>query len=261
MLEVDIIRIDVSKGEKKRTSDLVAREKPLHMFLNRSHYATILCTPSNLKELAVGHVLSEGIVKSIEEINEVEMNEEEGSCRIRLKETVDLEKRLSLAKHFARVFISACGTTKLYAPLPRPKRIRSTVEIKAETILTCVNRLNSVAETYRKTGGVHVAAIYKDNGTLVAFAEDVGRHNAVDKAIGAVSLHKTRFDQCFLALSGRLTADIVFKAARVGLPVVASLSAAIDSGIELAKEADLTLIGFARGKRMNVYTSSQRISA
>lgn len=259
MLRVEITRIDVSKGERKRTRDLVAEEKPLYVFLNRSHYATILCTPSNLKELAVGHVLSEGIAKSIEEINEIEMNEEEGSCRIRLKETVDLEKRLSLAKRFARVFISVCGTTKLYAPVPRLKKIRSTVEVRAETILDCVKRLNSVAETYRKTGGVHVAAIYRNNGTLVASAEDVGRHNAVDKTIGAVSLHKTRFDQCFLVLSGRLTGDIVFKAARVGLPVVASISAPIDSGIDLAKEVNLTLVGFARGKCMNVYTSPQRI--
>jgi FdhD protein len=259
MLEVEITRIDVSKGERKRTRDLVAEEKPVYVFLNKSHYATILCTPSNLKELAVGHVLSEGIATSIDEINKIEMNEEEGSCRIRLKETVDLEKRLSLAKRFARVFISACGTTELYAPVPRLKKIRSTVEVRAETILDCVRRLNSVAETYRKTGGVHVAAIYRNNGLLVASAEDVGRHNAVDKAIGAVSLHKTRFDQCFLALSGRLTSDIVFKAARMRLPVVVSLSAAIDSGIDLAREVNLTLVGFARGRHMNVYTSPKRI--
>lgn len=259
MLEVEITRIDVSKGERKRTRDLVAEERTLYVFLNRSHYATILCTPSNLKELAVGHVLSEGIAKSIEEITEIEMNEEEGSCRIRLKETVDLEKRLSLAKRFARVFILACGTTKLYAPVPRLKKIRSTVEVRAKTILDCVERLNSVAEIYRKTGGVHVAAIYRNNGTLLASAEDVGRHNAVDKAIGAVSLHKTRFGQCFLALSGRLTGDIVFKAARVGLPVVVSLSAALDSGIDLARKVNLTLVGFARGSHMNVYTSPQRI--
>jgi len=256
---VEITKIDVSTRERKRTRDLVAEEKPLYVFLNRSHYATILCTPSNLKELAIGHVLSEGIAKSIEEIKKIEMNEEEGSCRISLKETVDLEKRLSLAKHFARVFISACGTTELYAPVPRLKKIGSTVEVRAETILDCVKRLNSVAETYRKTGGVHVAAIYRNNGTLVASAEDVGRHNAVDKTIGAVSLHKTRFDQCFLALSGRLTGDIVFKAARMGLPVVVSISAAIDSGIDLAREVNLTLVGFARGGHMNVYTSPQRI--
>jgi FdhD protein len=93
----------------------------------------------------------------------------------------------------------------------------------------------------------------------VAFAEDVGRHNAVDKVIGmAVSKH-IDFEHCFLALTGRLSGDIVFKAARTRLPIMASLAAALDSGIAIAKKVDLTLIGFARGKRMNIYSSPRRI--
>jgi FdhD protein len=107
---------------------------------------------------------------------------------------------------------------------------------------------------------VHAAAIFKSDGTLMAFAEDVGRHNAVDKVIGIGALGGVDFGECFLALSGRLTGDIVSKAARVNLPVVASLAAAIDSGINLARTVDLTLIGFVRGKRMNVYTLPERIS-
>jgi FdhD protein len=87
----------------------------------------------------------------------------------------------------------------------------------------------------------------------------VGRHNAVDKTIGIAALSKTDFEQCFLALSGRLTADIVTKAARLKLPVVGSLSAAIDSGIAIAKNADLTLVGYVRGGHMNVYTFPERI--
>jgi len=93
----------------------------------------------------------------------------------------------------------------------------------------------------------------------VAFAEDVGRHNAVDKAIGIGALNETDFGECFLALSGRLTGDMALKAARVGLPIVASLAAAIDSGIAVAKDAGLTLIGFVRGKRMNIYNFPERI--
>jgi FdhD protein len=131
--------------------------------------------------------------------------------------------------------------------------------VKAETIQNSVNRLNFIAETFRKTGGVHVAAIYRGDGELVAFAEDVGRHNAVDKTIGICASNKTDFSQCFLALSGRLTGDIVYKAARIGLPILASLAAAIDSGIGIAKDVGITLIGFVRGKRMNVYSFPERI--
>jgi len=236
----------------------VAEEKPLHIFINRSHYATIFCSPSNLKELAVGHLLSEGIIKSVEEIEETRLKTE-GVCQVKLKPDVNLEKRLKLLKPFSRVILSACGSPSPHQYSGRLPKITSSLKVKAEVILNSVNRLNSIAETFRKTGGVHAAAIYKGDGNLVAFAEDVGRHNAVDKAIGMGALNKTDFGDCFLALSGRLTGDIVLKAARVGLPIVASLAAAIDSGIAVAIDVGLTLIGFVRGKRMNIYSLPEKI--
>jgi FdhD protein len=106
---------------------------------------------------------------------------------------------------------------------------------------------------------VHAAAVCGGDGTVVAFAEDVGRHNAVDKVVGSAALNGVSLGECFVASTGRLTGDIVLKAARVGIPIVASLAAALDSGIVVAKEADLTLIGFVRGKRMNVYSSVRRV--
>jgi FdhD protein len=259
MLKVEIVRIDVSNQEARKMTDYVAQEKPFYVFLNRTHYATIYCSPSNLKELAVGHVLSEGIVETIEEIQEINLDAEKGVCHVKLMPQVNLEKRLKLAKHFSRVILSACGTKAPYQPSRRLAKIRSNLKVKPEVILNSINSLNFIAKIFRKTGGVHVAAIYKVDGTLVAFAEDVGRHNAVDKVIGITSQNKILLGNCFLVLSGRLTGDIVFKAARVGLPLVASLAAAIDSGITIAKDVNLTLIGFVRGKRMNVYTSPERI--
>jgi len=258
MLKVEVVKVDVSVKKFQRITDYVAEEKPLHIFLNRTHYATIFCSPSNLKELAIGHMLSEGIVKSTEEIEEIRLKKE-GVCQVKLKPDIDLEKRLKIAKPFSRVILSACGSPSPHQYFGRLPKVESNLTVKAETILKCVNSLNSIAETFRKTGGVHAAAIYKDDGTLVAFAEDVGRHNAVDKAIGIGALNRTNFGECFLTLSGRLTGDIVLKAARVGLPIAASLAAALDSGIKVAKDVDLTLIGFVRGKRMNIYNFPERI--
>jgi len=258
MAKVEIVKIDVSAKKAQKMTDYVAEEKPLHVFLNRTHYATIFCSPSNLKELAVGHLLSEGIIKSIKEIKEIRLKKE-GVCNVKLKQNINLEKRLKLLKPFSRVILSACGSSSPYQYSGKLPKIKSNLKVKAEVILNCVNRLNSIAETFRKTGGVHAAAIYKSDGNLIAFAEDVGRHNAVDKAIGIGTLNKTNFDECFLTLSGRLTGDIVLKAARVGIPIVASLAAALDSGIAVAKDVDLTLIGFVRGKRMNVYNFPKRI--
>jgi FdhD protein len=259
MLKVEIIKVDVSAKKFQKMTDYVAEEKPLHIFLNKTHYATIFCSPSNLKELAAGHLLSEGIVKLVEEIDEISFKGE-GVCRVKLKANIDLEKRLKLLTPFSRVILSACGSSSPYKYCGKLPKITSNLKVKAEVILNSVNRLNSVAKIFRKTGGVHAAAIYKGDGKLLAFAEDVGRHNAVDKTIGIAALNKTDFSTCFLALSGRLTGDIVLKAARTGLPLISSLAAAIDSGISVAKETHLTLAGFVRGRRMNVYSFPERVA-
>jgi len=258
MLKVEIVKVDVSAKKAQKMTDYIAEEKPLHIFLNKTRYATIFCSPTNLKELAVGHLLSEGIAKSVEEVDEIRFKGEE-VCNVKLKANIDLEKRLKLLTHFSRVIFSARESKLPYKYSEKLPKITSNLKVKAEVILNSVNSLNSIAETFRKTGGVHAAAIYKSRGDLVAFAEDVGRHNAVDKTIGIGALDKTDFNECFLALSGRLTGDIVHKAARIDLPIVASLAAAIDSGIAVARDVGLTLIGFVRGKRMNIYNFPARI--
>jgi FdhD protein len=258
MREVEIVKVDVSSGKTQKMTDCVAEEQPLFIFLNKTHYVTILCSPSNLKELTVGHLLSTGIVKSTTEIEEVDLKD--GACYVKLETNVNLESRLKLSGNRPRLIRSACGSAEPYQYSGKLPKVKTGLKVKAHVILNCVNRLNFVAETYRKTGGVHAAAVYEEDGALVSFAEDVGRHNAVDKAIGLAALNKTDFSLCFLALSGRLTGDIVLKAARAGLPIVASLAAALDSGIEIAQNTGVTLIGFVRGNRMNVYASEERIS-
>ena len=263
MREIQFSQINLSTQEIKQKVDLVAEEKPLHIFLNQTHYVTILCSPNQLKELSVGHVLSEGIVKSINEIREIHL-EADGKCRIRIKPGIDAEKRISISQPFARLIVSACGSpdywplSKLIDRLALPQvPLDSTVE--AKVISESVRSLNKLAETYRKTGGVHIAALYSVKGELIACAEDVGRHNAVDKVIGAGLLRKIDFKNCFLAASGRLTGDIVLKAARMRIPIIASMTAAIDSGVDIARRTGVTLIGFVRGKRMSIFTYPERI--
>jgi len=261
MLKVRIVKVDLSARKTENTIDYVAEEKPLHIFLNRTRYVTVFCSPSRLKELAVGHVVSEGMVKSLAEIDGIDLKEKEGICRIKLHGDVKIDERVKLSQHFSRVIFSACGSNTPYQPSFRVEKIVSDLKVKAETLSNCVNRLNFIAETFRKTGGVHVAAIYGGDGTLVTFAEDVGRHNAVDKVIGSCIMKGIDVRNCFLALSGRLTGDIVLKAAKTGMPIVASLAAALDSGIAIAKDVKLTLVGFVRGRRMNVYSFPERILA
>ena len=262
--EVLVLRIDLSTKMFEHKKDLVAEEAPLHIFLNQTHYVTILCTPSQLKELAVGHLLSEGLLKSTNEIREVRL-EKDGKCMVRLKPRVDVEKQIAMAQPFARLIVSACGSTN-YWPITKLMDRLDLLEIsrglivEAKVLLESVKRLNKLAEVFRKTGGVHVAAIYSREGELMALAEDVGRHNAVDKIIGECVLKSVNFKNCFVALSGRLTGDIVLKAARMQIPIVVSMAAAINPGIDVAKRTGITLVGFARGHRMNAYTYTERIT-
>jgi len=247
----------------ERGQDFVAEERPLHVFLNQVHYITILCSPKQLKELAVGHLLSEGVLDSLDEIREVRLGAD-GKCWVRLKEGVDTEKRVSVSRPFSRLIVSACGSpdywplSKLIDRLNLPK-VPLGLKVEASIIAESVKRLNTLAQTFRKTGGVHIAALYSAEGKLLATAEDVGRHNAVDKVIGAEALRKTDFTGCFVASSGRLTGDVVLKAARMRIPMVASMAAVVSSGFEVAHRTGLTLIGFVRGRHMSVYTYSERV--
>jgi len=261
MREIKVSRINVSDQTIEKRTDFVAEEIPIHIFLNKTHYGTILCSPDQLEEMAVGHLLSEGLLKSTTEIDEL-LLKKDGKCLVKLKPHIDAEQRISTSQRFARLIVSACGSPD-YRPLSEvinslPK-LDMTPTLAANVVSQSVRNLNTIAEKFRKTGGVHVAALYSTDGELVALAEDVGRHNAVDKVIGAGATKNMDFRNLFLALSGRLTGDIVLKAARMKIPVIASLAAAISSGLEAAQLTRVTLIGFVRGKRMNVYTHPERI--
>ena len=260
MHKVEIEKYDLSTKTSKTVTDSVAEEKPLHLFVNTTYWATILCSPSNLKEMAVGHLLSEGILKSTAEIEEVNLKETVGACLVKLKSEINVDERLSLSRLHHRIVTSACGEQSIYQYQRKPAKLTSNLKVKAEVVFNSVKQLNFKAKVFRQTGGVHAAAIYKADGSLVALAEDVGRHNAVDKVIGMAALMQTSFGKCFLTSTGRLSGDVVFKASKVGLPIVASLSAALDSGVAMAKAANLTLAGFVRGKRMNIYNAPKRIT-
>jgi FdhD protein len=216
-----------------------------------------------MKELAIGNLLSEGILKTPEEIQEIRL-EKGGKCLIRLKPAINLKKRIAVSQPFARLVVSACGSPD-YWPLSKLiDRLELTklpldFKVEAKVISESVRHLNKLAEIFQKTGGVHIAALYSADGSLLTHAEDVGRHNAVDKVIGIATLKNLEFSKCFIASSGRLTGDIVIKAARMRIPIIASMTAAISSGVEAAQRTGITLICFVRGNRLSVLTYPERI--
>ena len=262
MKEVEIQYLRIDTGKREHRKDFVTVEEPLHLIINGEHYVTILLTPIQKRALAVGHLMTEGIVKSLDQIKEIRINGQ--TCNITLHSNVKLQERLALVTPFRRIVTSACATPEewpLYRLLDRLKtpKITSKITVDSKTMVEIARRFSKEATIHLRTGGVHAAALNRSNGEPIALSEDVGRHNAVDKVVGMAVEANCKLEETFLMSTGRLTGDVTIKAARVGIPIVASLSAAVYSGIEVAERTGLTLIGFVRGGRMNIYTHPERV--
>jgi FdhD protein len=257
MEDRDVMRVHL--GQMPKTSiikDKVALDEPTCIFINGEYHVTLIATPNMKKELAAGYLKSEGVIKTMDEIKSINLIEND--VHIELKGEVDLR---DAAVMMMNLIVTACGasqrTRKKPSELPR---IISEVEIEAETVLKMLAELNKRSKIHLETGGTHAAMIYSDDGQILAFAEDVGRHNAVDKVIGSMVMKGADMKNRILTSTGRQSAEMVQKAARSGIPIIASMTSPLISGIRMAEMTGITLICFARGKRMQVYTNHQRLS-
>jgi FdhD protein len=265
---VDVTRVDGSGIA--RTSDLIAAEEPLDVRLHGRSFAVIMRTPGSDRELAAGFLLSERIVRSGDELGAVE------HCR-----HPDNRK----AHHVVDVFLRGRAGSNVHAILERRRDViansscgvcgRSTIdELRADldpvrfdgrVDLTIVRdlprRLRSTQAMFDETGGLHGAALCSADGAILQSAEDVGRHNAVDKSIGALLLEDrlAAVAPAVLMVSGRVSFEIVQKAWTARIPVVAAVSAPTSLAIELAQEAGITLIGFVRERGLTIYSHEKRI--
>jgi len=252
-------RLDLSTGTATNMQDYVAEEVPLKIIVNNDYAFVIWCSPMQLRELAVGHLYAENILHSIDEVQSIEADAAKNVCHVQFKPDVNLDERMEHRRRGARIVPLLKASTAAYQKDAELAVVKSELTVKAQVIFESVNQLNFKAVGFRQTGGLHVAAVYKADGSLVALAEDVGRHNAADKAIGMAALNKVPLSECFLASSGRLSGDMTFKAAKVGIPIIASIAAALSSGLDAAQKTNVTLVGFVRGRRLNIYTVPERI--
>lgn len=250
-----IQRLDLNAGLRS-VEDEVAADEAICIFVNDEYYRTLIASPTMKRELVVGHLITEGVVDSAEDI--LGMDVTPFKVRVETRRHVDLEV---IRRAHGDLILTACGASP--APggdeLGRLK-VESEARFEAEIILKKVGELYTYGEAFRRTGGTHSALICTSEGEIVAFAEDVGRHNAVDKVIGSALLSGATLQSCFLASSGRISSDIVFKAARGGIPLIASIAGPLESGIRAAEAAGITLVCFVRGRRMNIYTRPNRIT-
>jgi FdhD protein len=259
MRQVDMTRLDLATGKAEKTMDCIAEEVPLQISLNEAYTFVIWCSPSQFKELAVGYLLAEEILKSDDEIESVSSDEKKHQCQLTLKPMVDLDERMKNSRRSTRIIPLIKASTSPYQHDEKIPFVKSKLAIKAQTILDALAQMNNLAKGFKQTGGLHDSGIFTADGKMLAFSEDVGRHNTVDKVIGQASLAKVDFSQCFMIITGRVPGDMIYKAAKVGLPIVASVAAVLNSGVSSAEKANIALVGFVRGSRMNVYTGIERI--
>ncbi len=254
---VTVERIDTHSNTRKRIEEPVALEAPINIFVDNHYVITLLATPEFQKELALGWLFDEGILQSLGELEKVEVQHD--SVKVMLTHPIEEEKLRAVS--VSRLFTTACGLSarEFFDTIGGGGKqlVVSDYQVKAADLIEMVQKLNE-ARLFRASGGVHTAALFEEEN-LVALAEDVGRHNAIDKVVGIGIQSGVDFSNSMLASSGRQPADMVLKAARIGVPIVASRAAPIRSGIIAAEEAGVTLVCFVRDQRMNVYSHPHRI--
>ncbi|CCQ96206.1 Protein FdhD homolog [[Clostridium] ultunense Esp] len=249
--KVDILRI---KGEEfKGEEDVVILEYPFTIFVNDEEIITLLCSPNSLKELMVGFLFSEEFISSLSDIDRIRLDEDKGIGYIYLKNINQFNEKL----RGKRTITSGCGKgTLFYNVLDsfKSKRIKEPLSIEVENIKRLISKFNKKSELFLNTGGVHSCALCSAND-IILFEEDIGRHNALDKIFGKALLEGIDTKDKIILTSGRISSEILIKSAKRQVPVIVSRSAPTSLSIELAEELGITLIGFARGQKMNIYTN------
>jgi FdhD protein len=255
--KIDALILKVKGNEIEGAVDEVAAELPVRLVLNGEPLVTLLCTPTEIEELAIGFLLSEGLLHDRDSIRKLAVSDTGPSIEI---EIVGLPN--GWEKQFEkRTISSGCGKGITFTNYDREKDRKLDTKrpvMSIDDIRSQLQSFRTISTLYLETGGVHSAAL-SDGRSILFFSEDIGRHNAVDKLIGKAFLKDVSIENKILFTSGRVTSEIVTKAGRNRFPILISRAAASCMAINYAEDMGITLVGFARGDRMNIYTWPNRI--
>ena len=255
-------------GVARSTVDALAAEEPLEIRVDGQAVSVTMRTPGDDFDLALGFCLTEGVIDAAGDVATIRYcvgRDERGNQTYNV---VDVSRRVAGVVDETlrrRVYTTSscgiCGTASIDAVRKDSPVLGDGVHVSAGTLLVLPERLREAQRIFASTGGLHAAGLFTAEGDLVAAREDVGRHNAVDKVLGwAAGQGLLPLRDSILAVSGRVAFEIVQKAWRMGVPVVTAVSAPTSLAVELAAEANMTLVGFVRDGSMNVYTGEDRLT-
>ncbi len=247
--------LKIKNGKAFTTDDKVIEETSLTIYINQKEFVTILCSAENLEDLVIGYVYSAGLIQSMEQLNRVDVDYTNKLANIELKE-------LSVNdSDFIKLQASGCGRGTMFfnkADNFYNEKIQSEIQLKSETVLSLMNELQHKSENFANTGGVHSAAL-ADANKILLFTDDIGRHNAVDKIIGHALKNKIDLKDKILLSTGRLSSEIILKILYSRIPIIISRSAPTSRAVEISRYKDITMIGFARSGKMNIYSMPDRV--
>jgi FdhD protein len=254
----DVLRVSVRDAGPDR--DRVAVELPLEVRLNSEPFSVIMRTPGDDRHLALGFLFSESVVRDIDEIERVDLDEVENVVNVWIAPTRVIEvlgQRRQVAMNSS---CGMCGRRSLESLAVDAKPFGTDWQVSEALVLGLPVALGQVQSAFAETGGLHASGLFNLHGVLEASAEDVGRHNAVDKILGRMlSERRLPCERSILAVSGRSSFEIVQKAWLGGIRMIAAVSAPSSLAIDLAREAGMTLLGFVRDGRFNIYAGDGRV--
>jgi len=250
-VEINLTRIKGNKREE--ISDLVVRETTFTVLLNKKKLATLNCSPEKYKYLGLGFLYTTGILQKKEDIISLDINEKQGFMDIEIKD-------VSLSSE--DIINSNLWIGSYQQPEEQEETslsVDNSLKISSNLIYSLISEMQERANFFKLTGGVHSCALADINGSVILFSEDISRYNSIDKILGEAFVNDITTEDKIILTSCRITSGILRKIIIGKLPVVISRAAPTDLAIKLAKRADITLVGFVRGERMNIYTHPQRI--
>ncbi|MEQ6388524.1 formate dehydrogenase accessory sulfurtransferase FdhD [Bacillaceae bacterium S4-13-58] len=232
-------------------------EYPITLYLNNQEIGTFQMTREDLEDWAIGYLFSEGMIDGIEDVVELKVHKEEGRVLVERQQSFSSEDFQEKKK----IFTAGCGRGTTFFSLTDVKqfpRIVSDMKVSLTFLLKKRHEFSINSPMYLETGGMHGACIVLESGEIVV-REDIGRHNAVDKVIGFAIRNKIKPEGTILITTGRISYEMLAKAARFGFAVVGSRTAATKQAVQLAKYLNLSVVGYIRGKMVTVYHSNGRI--
>jgi FdhD protein len=258
---VSVVKVDETLSQ--RVDDDVVIEEPLEIRVNGDSLTVTMRTPGNDFDLAVGLLWTEGIIRVSEEIGTIAYCPDEEQPELKNIVNVvlvDTQRKIEPSRRlWSNSSCGLCGKATLESIRQVCRPVAASISVSAELLFSLPLRLRQAQANFERTGGIHAVGLFDEQGSLLVLREDIGRHNAVDKVLGAALAGGLPVSATIMMVSGRLGFEIAQKALVAGIPVVASISAPSSLAIELASEFGMTTIGFLRGRSMNVYSHPERI--